>query len=61
MNVSLRTVDKDNYRAVCKLPLPDEQYKYISQNSYSLLESHFEDGVSPRAIYLNDEPVGFIM
>ena len=61
MNVSLRTVDKDNYRAVCDLPLPDEQYKFISDNSMSILESHFEDGVTPRAIYLDDEPVGFIM
>lgn len=61
MNVSLRAIDSDNYRAVCKLPLPDEQYKFISANSMSILESHYEEEANPRAIYLDDEPVGFIM
>lgn len=61
MTVSLREVDKDNYRVVCLLPLPEEQYKYITHNGLSILESHYEEGVSPRAIYLDDEPVGFIM
>ena len=61
MDVSLRGIDKDNYRVVSRLPLPDEQYKYITENSLSILESHYEEGVSPRAVYLGDEPVGFIM
>ena len=61
MNISLRAIDKDNYRAVCRLPLPDEQYEHLSRNGMSILESHYEEGVSPRGIYLDDEPVGFIM
>jgi len=61
VNISLRAIDKDNYRAVCRLPLPDEQYEHLSRNGMSILESHYEEGVSPRGIYLDDEPVGFIM
>jgi len=61
VNISLRAIDKDNYRAVCRLPLPDEQYDHLSHNQMSILESHYEEGVSPRGVYLDDKPVGFIM
>lgn len=61
MKVSLREITKHDFKAVCDLSLPDEQYKYLSHNETSLLESHYHDTVTARAIYLEEEPVGFIM
>jgi len=61
MVVSLREITKHDFEEVCTLPLPDEQYKHLADNGISLLESHYDESVTPRAVYLDDKPVGFIM
>lgn len=61
MEVSLRYINKDNYEAVCDLDVSTEQEEYVACNMWSLVESMFNDGYETRAIYCNDEAVGFFM
>lgn len=61
MEITLREITRDNYEYVCELHIPDEQQKYLTENVSSLVESHYHDSYHSRAIYLNDEPVGFMM
>lgn len=61
MEVSLRPVTKGNYEEVCELDVTKEQEKYVACNMYSLVESMFNEGYETRAIYLNQETVGFFM
>jgi len=61
MAVSLRAVTRENYEAVCDLDVTKEQEEYVACNMWSLVESMFNDGYQTRAIYYNEEPVGFFM
>lgn len=59
--VTLKDVTADNWRAVTRLELADEQKKLVASNVYSLAQSKFEQDAHPRAIYARDTLVGFIM
>ncbi|MBE0700261.1 MAG: GNAT family N-acetyltransferase [Acholeplasmataceae bacterium] len=62
--VNLREVDVDNLREVCKLSntLTPFQQKCVAPNAFSIAEAHFYPGIAWfRAIYLDDEPIGFVM
>jgi diamine N-acetyltransferase len=61
MKISLRHVTKNNYEAVCDLDLLDEQEAYVACNMWSLVESMFNEKYETRAIYSDEEPVGFFM
>ena len=61
MEVSLRNVTKDNYEDVCELDVTKEQQDYVACNMWSLVESQYNEGYETRAIYVQDEPVGFFM
>ena len=61
MNITLREITKENYEDVCGLELADHQKRHLSSNMESILESKFHEALVARAIYLNDDPVGFIM
>ena len=59
--VTLRVIDKDNWRAVTKLTMLDGQKGNVSPNVSSLCESHYSEDSWVRAIYADDTPVGFLM
>lgn len=61
MEISLRNIDRSNYEAVCDLDLTEEQEAFVACNMWSLVESHFNEGYTCRAIYCGDLPVGFFM
>ena len=61
MNISLRDITKNNYEAVCDLDVYEEQQDYVACNMWSLVEANFNQGYITRAIYLYEQPVGFIM
>ena len=62
MEVTLRSVTRENYEAVCDLYIPEEQQRFLSCNVYSLVESHYHpDSHRPRAIYYGEVLVGFVM
>ena len=59
--VSLRAVDSDNVEAVIDLSVAESQAEFVAPNVYSLAEAFAATKVWVRAIYADDEPVGFVM
>jgi diamine N-acetyltransferase len=61
MSITLEEITSSNYEAVCDLDVTDEQQDYVASNMWSLVESHYCQWHTCRAIYQNDKPVGFFM
>jgi diamine N-acetyltransferase len=70
MTLSIRPVDKSNWRALTKLTVRDDQKHFVATNVISILESHYgydePDGsghwdMFPYGIYDDETPVGFFM
>ncbi|WP_133408568.1 GNAT family N-acetyltransferase [Parashewanella tropica] len=61
MNIALKPINKQNYEAVCDLEVTEEQEDYVASNMWSIVESKFNDNYETRAIYQDEEPVGFFM
>jgi len=60
--VELTPVDKDNWRAVTKLKVKDDQSAWVAPNWYSIIEAIFEDGeIESLAILADGEIVGYMM
>jgi diamine N-acetyltransferase len=59
--VELREITQDSLRAVLDLAVEPEQEGYVATNARSIAEAHFEQRAWFRAIYADDEPVGFLM
>lgn len=59
--VRLATVNRSNYEAVCDLTLDKTQELYLASNLWSLVEAAYEPNCFPRAIYQQDQLVGFLM
>jgi len=57
MTITLRTVDKDNFKKVISLKVE----KYCAPNLYSLAQTYVFPEEIPLAIYNDEEPIGFIM
>lgn len=60
-NITLRKVTKENFRAVAKLSVADDQKNFVANNAFSMAEASFEEEAWFRAIYAGDTPVGFAM
>jgi diamine N-acetyltransferase len=61
MNISLEDVTSANYEEVCDLDVTKAQQEYVACNMWSLVEAHYNSGYTCKAIYQNNEPVGFFM
>jgi len=59
--VSLRVVDDDNVKAVMDLSVSDDQTGFVAPNVVSLAQAFATTKVWVRAVYADDEPVGFVM
>jgi len=62
--ISLQLITNDNFRSIVKLSdtLSDEQKKCVAPNVVSLAQAYLNHEVAwPRAIYLDDIPIGFMM
>lgn len=60
MKLELREVTKDTVREVCALEVRDEQKSYVASNALSIAQAHFEPSAVFRAVYLGEQPIGFI-
>ena len=60
-SITLKDVTSANYEAVCDLGVSEEQQDYVACNMWSLVESHFCQGHTCKAIYQGETPVGFLM
>ena len=59
--VSLRSVTRDNVRAICDLELADDQRHLVAPAAYTVAEGNYEPGALLRAIYRGDRPVGVLL
>lgn len=57
--VTLREITKDTVIPICKLAVAANQTQFVAPNSYSIAQAHFEPKSWFRAIYADDQPVGF--
>ena len=62
-NVSLREVNADTVGAVCGLSntLTEPKKNFVANNAFSIAQAYFEPKAWFRAIYADEEPVGFVM
>jgi len=63
-SIQLKEITLDNLRAVCQLSdtLTPQQQQCVSSNAYSIAQAHYcKERAWFRAIYLEDEPIGFVM
>ncbi|MEQ8789218.1 MAG: GNAT family N-acetyltransferase [Pirellulaceae bacterium] len=61
IRVSLREVTAETVRRVTDLSVAENQRKFVAGNAVSLAEALFSPEAWYRAIYREDEPVGFVM
>lgn len=67
MSVTLQPVTAENWRALIKLKVKEDQANFVASNLYSIAESQFgfeDEGhwdFYPFGAYAGDEPVGFVM
>ena len=59
--VTLREISADTVRAVVKLSVAESQTRFVASNSVSLAQALFSPEAWYRAIYLGEDPVGFVM
>ncbi|KAF9276474.1 hypothetical protein BGZ74_003638 [Mortierella antarctica] len=59
--VTLREINKDNWREVINLAVAESQTEILATNLKSLCESHYTEDAWPRAVYADDTVVGFLM
>lgn len=62
MNVSLREIDKNNFRECVELKVADAQKKFVATNVMSIAQSKIVyPTANTMAVYDGDEMVGFVM
>lgn len=59
--VTLRKVTKETVRAIIELEVAEDQSHFVAPNAWSIAEAYFEPKAWFRAVYANDDPVGFLM
>ena len=59
--VTLREITAETVRVVTELSVTEHQKRFVATNAESLAQALFAPEAWYRAIYLDDEPVGFVM
>lgn len=59
--ISLREITAETVHKIMDLEVLPDQRPYVATNAASLAEASFAEEAWHRAIYLGDEPVGFVM
>jgi diamine N-acetyltransferase len=59
--VSLREITAETVRTIIKLSVAEDQNRFVAPNAVSLAQALFAPEAWYRAIYLGEEPVGFVM
>jgi diamine N-acetyltransferase len=61
MNISLREIDKDNFRECVNLKVAAGQEKFVAPNVMSIAQLKIYPSANAFAVYAEDEMVGFVM
>jgi len=59
--VTLREITRETVRDVCRLEVAPEQSRFVASAAVSIAEAHYSPEAWYRAIYLGEEPAGFVM
>jgi diamine N-acetyltransferase len=59
--VTLRPLDRHNWRECVRLKVRPDQDHFVASNTYSIAQSKMEPECVPLAIYAGDTMVGFLM
>lgn len=59
--ISLRAVTAENWDTLAALSVAPSQVDHVASNRHSLEESRTDPDAVPLAIYLGEEPIGFLM
>jgi diamine N-acetyltransferase len=59
--VTLREITRDTVRTIIDLAVSPEQEQFVAPVAVSIAQAHFEPRSWFRAIYADEEPVGFVM
>jgi len=59
--VTLREVTRETVRSVCRLQVGPGQEHFVASNAVSISQAYFEPKAWFRAIYADEDPVGFVM
>jgi len=59
--ITLREITPENWEAILKLAVRDDQKNFVASNLYSLAEAKVFPEHVPLAIYAGEQPVGFLM
>ncbi len=61
MTIEFREITKDNWAACVRLKVREDQKGFVAANAVSLVQSHYEPGWQPYAVYAGETMVGFVM
>ena len=61
MTVTLKDVDRENFRQCIKLEVQEAQQGFVASNVFSIAQSKVEPTFTTQAVYDGDEMVGFVM
>lgn len=61
MGITFKPVDKNNWLECVNLEVSEEQSDFVTNNTFSVLQAHYDDRNYPIAIYDNNIMVGFLM
>lgn len=59
--ITLRAVDSDNVRDVCRLAVTPDQEQFVAPNAVSMAEYAVTDNAWTRAVYADEELVGYVL
>ncbi len=59
--VTLREITRETVRAICALAVAPAQSRFVASAAVSIAEAHYSPEAWYRAVYLGDEPAGFVM
>ncbi len=61
MRVTLREIDRENFKRCVRLEVSEDQREFVATNVFSIAQSKVETTYEVRAVYDGDEMVGFVM
>jgi diamine N-acetyltransferase len=59
--VTLQRITAETVEDILALSVADAQTEYVASNERSLAQAHFDEGAWFRAVYADDDPVGFVL
>ena len=61
MKVTLKDIDRENFRAAVRLEVHEDQKNFVAPNVFSIAQSKVEPAFKVQAVYDGEEMVGFVM